>query len=86
VDQFLTRAATLDGSDGIVNSCAADSDSLRAAATHSDGKCMDVGVRVFRGNGTSNDPKWHDASVTIKLVLEDNAWKVEDAYPADILL
>jgi hypothetical protein len=47
---------------------------------------MDVGVRVFRGNGTSNDPKWHDASVTIKLVLEDNAWKVEDAYPADILL
>jgi hypothetical protein len=41
---------------------------------------------VFRGNGTSNDPKWHDASVTIKLVLEDNAWKVDDAYPADILL
>ena len=86
VDQFMNRAATLDRSEGIVNSCAADSDSLRAAATHSDGKRMDVGVQVFRGNGTSNDPKWHDASVTIKLVLEDNAWKVDDAYPADVLL
>ena len=84
-DQFMNHAATLDRSDGIVNSCALDADSLRAAAVHSDGKRMDVGIGVSRGNSTRNDPNWHAASVTIKLVLENDAWKVDDAYPAHIL-
>ena len=85
VDQFMNRVTTLDRSEGIVTSCVIDSDSLRAAAMHSDGKRMYVGIWVFRGNNTSNDPAWSDKSVNITLVHENNAWKVDDADPTHML-
>jgi hypothetical protein len=86
VDQFMNRAATLDRSGGIVNSCTIDSDTLRATATHSDGKRMDVWIWVSRGNSTHNAPNWYGTSVRITLINENNAWKVDDADPAQILI
>lgn len=86
VDQFMNRAAALDRSLGIFTSCVVDSDSLRAAAMHSDGKRIYyVRVWVFRGNRTSNDPTWGGDPVDITLVHENNAWKVDDAGPTHIL-
>ena len=85
VDQFMNRAVILDRSAGIVTSCVIDSDSLRAAATHSDGRRMYyVGIWVLRGNSTNNDPAWSGTSVNITLVHENNAWKVDDADPTQI--
>lgn len=84
-DQFVNQLATLDKSEGFVTSCPIDLDTLRAAAAHSDGERMDVQVYVSRGNNISNDPNWSDKSVTITLVFENSAWKVDDAEPTHIL-
>ena len=77
--------ATLDRSEGTVTSCAYDLDSLRAAAAHSDGEHMGVGIRVSRENSPSTDPIGSDQSVWITLVLENNVWKVDNADPAHLL-
>lgn len=84
VDQFMNDVATLDRSAGIITSCGIDLDTLRRAAVHSAGERMDVYVRVYRGTSTSNDPNPGD-KVKIRLVFENDAWKVDDASPAHIL-
>jgi hypothetical protein len=86
VDQFMTQVATLDQSEGTVTTCGVDLDSLRSAAAHSDGERMDVQVFVFRGNSPSTGPNLREKSVMIMLVFENNAWKVDNADPAHILL
>ncbi|HKW23379.1 MAG TPA: hypothetical protein VJO13_18500 [Ktedonobacterales bacterium] len=85
VDQFMNQLAVLDRSEGTVTSCVIDMDWLRDKAVDSDGKRMDVYVWVFRGNNSINDPNWSDKSVTITLVFENNAWKVDDAKPTHML-
>lgn len=85
VDQFKNRAVILDRSKGIVTSCVIDSDSLRAAATHSDGtRIYYVGIWVLRGNSATND-RASGPSVDLTLVHENNAWKVDKADPTQIL-
>lgn len=85
VDQFTNQLVTLDRSKGFVTSCPIDTDTLRAAAAHSDGKHMGVYVYVFRGNSTSNNPNWAGESVMLTLVFENNAWKVDNVDPSYIL-
>jgi hypothetical protein len=82
----MTQVATLDQSEGSVTTCGVDLDSLRAAAAHSDGERMDVQVFVFRGSSPRTDPNLREKSVMIMLVFENNAWKVDNADPAHILL
>lgn len=84
VDQFMDDVAALDRGAGVVTSCTIDLDTLRSAAVHSEGERMDVYVWVSRGNSTSNDTNPGD-SVKIRLVFENDAWKVDDTDPAQIL-
>lgn len=85
VDQFISRVAALDSSQGIVISCDIDLDTLRSEAVHSNGERMDIFVYVLRGKSTSNDPNQLGDSVRITLVFENNAWKVHDTEPTGIL-
>lgn len=85
VNQFMTQMAMLDQSQGSVTSCGIDLDTLRATATHSDGKRMDVQVYVSRGNNTSNSPNWNGTAVMLALVFENNVWKVDAAEPTNTL-
>jgi hypothetical protein len=85
VDQFLTQVTSLDQSEGSVPQCGIDLDTLRAAAAHSDGEHMGVGLLVSRENWTSTDPNGSAKSLWITLVLENNVWKVDNADPAHLL-
>jgi hypothetical protein len=85
VDQCMTQVTALDRSEGSVTHCGIDLDTLRAAAAHRDGEHMGVGLLVSRENWTRTDPNGSDKSVWITLVLENNAWKVDNADPSHIL-
>lgn len=71
-EQFAQRAATLDVSAGMVSGCQ-PTGNPPIASVSSDGKSATIKVEVVRSNQTGT------ASGTIRLVLENGAWKIDSA-------